>query len=181
MNEAQYLKATDQWVQQVVIELSLCPFAWKSISENKLNARLIVDKSIDKILEGLMEEIYFLEKNPEIESSLITIPNAFATFQDFLEGVDQAKELMRLSGFEGVYQLASFHPEFQFAGTNPEDPENYTNRSPYPVWHPIRESSMSAAIDSYPKIDEVGPRNIKKMNDLGLTHVRQLLKNCYPH
>jgi len=164
-----------------VVDLNLCPFAWKSISENKLSNKVIESTELEKILESFMEEIFYMEQHPKLESSLITIPNAFATFPMFLDAVDQANRLLAASGFEGKYNLAYFHPLFQFAGTDPEAAENYTNRSPYPILHPIRESVMTIAIDGYPEIDEVGPRNIQKMNELGLDHVKQLLKNCYPH
>ena len=181
MEQKEYAEATLMWVHTVVIDLALCPFAAKSILDEKLSERVILTQDVEQILSELLLEVSILEENPNLESSLITVPLAPADFESYLDILDQANELLKMSGFEGVYQLASFHPKYQFAGTEIEAPENYTNRSPYPVFHIIREAALSEAIDNFPGIEEVPDKNIVKMNEMGLEKLQALLKNCNPH
>jgi len=162
-----------------IIKLGLCPFAWQSIQDNKLGKKVILENSLDIILEKVMEEIYFLEDHPEMESSLITIPNALESFDDFLAALEMANQLLVDSGFEGKYQFASFHPQYQFTDTAMDDPSNYTNRAPYPIFHPIRESAMTKAIASHPDIDAVPIINMKKTRSLGIHYMEALFKSCF--
>lgn len=99
--------------------------------------------------------------------------------QDFNDFLNDADRLLVEMALEGVYQVASFHPNYQFGGTEPEDAENYTNRSPYPVLHLIREESLEKAIASYPNVDAIPERNIALMNELGIEKLHALLKNCF--
>ena len=170
---------TDQWVNNVVIELGLCPFAWQSISEGRLSTRVILAKEKEKIYEELIEEIYTLENQTQLESSLITVPHAFQSFESFLEAIDFSKELLKVSGFEQDYQLAFFHPLFVFDSVEETDPSNYTNRSPFPTFHPIKQEAMTRAIDSHPDIESVPKNNIEKTRELGWDYMRNLLDNCH--
>lgn len=174
-----YQAITDNWTKSVVVDLGLCPFAWTSISQHKLSKKVVLESDIEQVMEKLMEEIFFLEANPNIESSLITFPNAMQDFDTFLDAKALAIDLLAASGFEGVYQLATFHPEFVFEGSEADDASNYTNRSPFPIFHPIRESAMTQAIDSHPDIDSVSFHNITKTRDLGLEYMKVLFNNCF--
>ncbi|NNE28243.1 MAG: DUF1415 family protein [Saprospiraceae bacterium] len=174
-----YQGVTDQWVKEVVIDLGLCPFAGKSILEKRLSTRVITSTVQEKIFEEFIEEIYSLENDPNLESSLITVPNAFSSFDSFLEAIAFSKELLSMSGFAVDYQVAFFHPQFVFEGVEENDPSNFTNRSPYPTFHPIKEKAMSRAIDSHAEIESVPLQNIEKTRNLGLDHMQNLLKNCY--
>jgi len=181
MKQEAYKAATMNWVQSVVVDLALCPFAAKSILENKLSERVVMSDDLETILAELMLEVEVLEKNTVLESSLLTLPHASARFESYLDLVDQANELLKISDFEGIYQLASFHPDYQFAGTEKNAPENYTNRSPYPILHIIRESALTEAIDNFPGVESVPDNNIKKMNEIGIEKLESLLKSCNPH
>ena len=115
---------------------------------------------------------------PELETTLLIHPAVLSDFLDFNDFLGQADELLRRSGLEGVFQLASFHPHYQFAGTAPEDAENYTNRSPYPVLHLLREASLEAAIERYPDTADIPERNIERMESLGSARLKALLDDC---
>lgn len=181
MEKEQYLMATRKWVETVVVEYSLCPFAWSSMTNGRLREEVITETELPAILTAMMAEIEQLDRLTEVESSLLTIPLAFAKFDDFLDALDRGNSVLEEFGYEGVYQLASFHPDYQFAGTQPNDAENYTNRSPFPVFHLIREAALSDAIDHYPNVERVPEENIKKMNQLGVQKLKALLKATYPH
>ncbi len=181
MEEKKYQQATMNWVQSIVVGLSLCPFAKQSIIENRLSERVVLAEDPEIILAELLSEIKQLEQNLKLESSLVTIPNGPSNFQSYLDLLDQANNLLNLSGYEGIYQLASFHPSYQFAGTDANAPENYTNRSPYPVFHIIREDALTEAIDNFPNIEDVPNSNIDKMNKLGIQKLKELLIKANPH
>ncbi len=173
--------ATMKWVERMVIQFALCPFAAQSIANKRLH-QIVLD-STDRaiLLQQLMEEIFWLELNPSIESSLVTVPNGLENFEEYLNSVDQLQELLITAGFEGVYQIASFHPKYQFAGIDLAAAENFTNRSPYPIFHFIREESLTKAIDSLPSVSEVPAQNIEKMEKIGVESLLLILQSCYPH
>ena len=119
-----------------------------------------------------------LDKDPEIETTLLIHPHALADFADYNDFLALADALLVQAEREGVYQVASFHPHYRFAGTGEDDAENYSNRSPYPMLHLLREASVGQAIDAHPDIDAVPSRNIARMNELGRTHMKALLAAC---
>ncbi|MEC7377634.1 MAG: DUF1415 domain-containing protein, partial [Pseudomonadota bacterium] len=100
----------------------------------------------------------------------------FGPYNEFLDAADG---LLAYLEMEGVYQIASFHPEYRFEGTEPDASENYTNRSPFPMLHLLREASLEAAIDRYPDVDGIPQRNIERMNDLGSEKMRSILRSCF--
>jgi hypothetical protein len=116
-----------------------------------------------------------LDSDDSIETTLLILPGSFLLFNDYLNMLDKAETLLDKENYSGIYQMASFHPEYLFAGSNNEDPSNYTNRSPYPMLHFLRESSITRAVDSYPGIDEVPQRNIAYAKNKGLLYMQQLM------
>ena len=100
-------------------------------------------------------------------------------FYDYNDYLHTANTLVRNMGLDGVFQVASFHPNYQFAGTEPADAENYTNRSPYPILHLLRENSLTSAIDAYPDVGDIPNNNIKLMNKLGGEYLQNILKQCF--
>jgi hypothetical protein len=170
------------WLETVIIGLQLCPFALKPIREAR--HRIFVSDTDDKaeLLADLQQECERLDNVPvdNLETTLIVLPNMMQDFYDFNDFLSIANDLLADAGWEGVYQLASFHPRYQFAGTQPSDPENLTNASPYPVIHILRELSVEQAIDAYDDVNEVPERNIRRMNSL--THAeRARLFGFLPH
>ena len=132
-----------------------------------------------QLLTALTNELALLRSNPSIETTLLIHPlvlEEFGAYNEFLNLVDR---LLRQLNLEGVYQVASFHPHYQFAGTAADDPENHTNRSPYPVLHLIREDSLARAIQAYADVDDIPVRNIRLMNDLGKEKLQALVQACF--
>ena len=171
-----YTSATRHWLESVVIGLDLCPFAKRELATERV--RFSVTEATDEIelLQVLESELQLLFGEEQIETTLLVHPhvlNDFAEYNQFLEMVDGLLTQMNL---EGVFQIASFHPDYQFADTQPDDVENFTNRSPYPTLHILREASVSRAIDGYPDIEQVPVRNIEKMKSLSAERLKQLFR-----
>ena len=160
---------TRHWIEQAVIGLNLCPFA-RAVYVND-QVRYVVSNAphVDGLLEELDRELEFLAAaDPaQIDTTLLIHPALLADFLDFNEVVGIAEEAVEELGYEGVLQVASFHPRFQFADTEPDAIENYTNRAPYPTLHLLREDSLSRAIANLPDPDDIYRRNIDTLRTLG--------------
>ena len=163
---------TRRWLERAVIGLNLCPFAKAVHAKGQVRYVLSEATTAEALLEQLGEELAFLRDAPadEIDTTLIVHP---AALQDFLELADALVAEMEL---EGVLQVASFHPRYQFAGTAPDDIENFTNRAPHPTLHLLREDSVSRAVEAYPDPDAIVDRNVATMERLGLDGFRRLLE-----
>ena len=134
------IDATRRWVDRLVVGENLCPFAKRELVQDRVRFAVSGAQNDMSLLEDLGAELERLLAQPELETTLLIHPQVLTEFLDFNDFLGQADELLRRSGLEGVFQLASFHPHYQFAGTDPDDAENYTNRSPYPVLHLLREA-----------------------------------------
>ncbi len=178
MTETEIVNATRKWVENVVVGYNLCPFAKKELVRDRV--RFVVSDAADEdsLLQALHSELQRLDDEPEIETTVLIHPGVLQDFEAYNEFLDAADGLLAYLDMEGVYQIASFHPDYQFAGTAPESAENYTNRSPYPMLHLLREASLEAAIESHPDVDGIPGRNIKLTEDLGVEAMREALSNC---
>jgi len=127
------------------------------------------------VLEALVKELYYLDENEDIETTFIILPNNFGDFTTYLNLVDIAEKLMEKEDYEGVYQLASFHPQYCFAGEHINDAANYTNRSPYPMLHILREESITTALENFPAPYSIPERNIAFARGKGLAYMQGLL------
>jgi len=174
-----YARIVQRWLETVVIGLELCPFAERELCADRVRFAVTNAASEEQLLESLLAELVLLGDSPDIETTLLIHPHVLADFSAYNQFLDHADQLLIGMGLEGEVQIASFHPDYQFADTGPDDAENYTNRSPYPILHLLREASLEKAIAATPDIDEVPARNIQKMNDLGLQRLRQMLAACY--
>lgn len=161
--------ATRKWLERAVIGLNLCPFA-KSVYV-KEQVRYVVSNATtpEQLLETLMDELQRLsDTSPEqVDTTLLIHPfvlNDFEDYNEFLDVADVAVEDMQL---EGELQVASFHPDYQFADTDAGDISNYTNRAPYPILHLLREDSIARAVDAFPEAEEIFEKNIATMEKLG--------------
>ena len=130
---------------------------------------------LSSVEEALKAELQFLKENTDTETTLVVFPQAFKGFFAFNDFLYEANKIVFSLGFEGVFQIASFHPMYQFADTDRDDVENYTNRSPYPILHIIRENSLEIAISNYPGSELIPERNIELMNKMGSVKVKALL------
>ena len=168
--------AVRQWLDSVVIGLNLCPFAGKPVRERRM--RICVSEAGDELelLTELQFELRKLDETPpaQLETTIIAIPQLLADFADYNDFLDQVDALLEQFEWVGDYQVASFHPLYQFAGTMPGDAENLTNRAPYPLLHLLREDSVEAALDSHPDPDGIPENNIRRMRELSAEQRRQL-------
>lgn len=169
------IRQTQHWVQTVVVGLNFCPFARREIESQRVRYSVIDSTKRKDVLEQFLDECYFLDEHPEIATTLLILPQGFSDFSTYLDMLEMAESLLAMEGYEGIYQVASFHPDYCFADAELDDPANYTNRSPYPILHLLREESLELAIDSHPNADDIPKANMVKARELGLAHLRDLL------
>ena len=169
MIEEQVLEKTRHWLEAAVIGLNLCPFAKAVYVKNQV--RLVVSKArhADDLLEELDRELDLLVATPasEIDTTLLIHPTLFEDFLDFNDFLEVAEGVVDEHELEGVIQLASFHPQFPFDGTELEDISNYTNRAPFAILHLLREGSVERALEAFPQADAIFEANIATLEKLG--------------
>lgn len=170
INDELIIAATTKWLEKAVIGLNLCPFAKAVHVKHQIRTIISHAVSDEELLNCLRDELLALaEIDPSIrDTTLLVIPDAFADFLDFNDFLALADDVLFALALEGVLQIASFHPQFQFAGTSADDVSNYTNRSPYPILHLIREASIDRAVASFPDASEIYERNIETLEKLGV-------------
>ena len=178
-NKTQIIEHTKNWLSNVIIKHSICPFAKREFDNNKINYVVIHATELETQLEHLITECKYLDDEDSRETSLLIFSNSLSDFEDYLDLVEIATELMTKQGYEGIYQLASFHPNYRFADTKIDDASNYTNRSPYPMLHILRETSIEKALARFPNPENIPERNIQLTQNLGLQAMRKLLSDCY--
>jgi hypothetical protein len=163
------IAATRLWLERAVIGLNLCPFAKAVQAKGQVRFVLSDDEAPEALLETLGAELLLLRDAPpeDIDTTLIVHPRVLVDFLDYNDFLEQADALVAELGLEGVLQVASFHPDYQFAGTAPDDVENFTNRSPYPTLHLLREDSVSRAVEAFPDPDAIVERNVEALRRLG--------------
>ncbi|MCH8499250.1 MAG: DUF1415 domain-containing protein [Marinobacter sp.] len=178
MQEQVVRRAVERWVEQVVVGLDLCPFARRELVRGAVRFTVSPATGASELLAELHAELQHLCDHPAVETTLLIHPNVLTDFDDYLDFLADAEELLRYLELEGIFQVASFHPDYQFADTLPEDVSNYTNRSPYPLIHLLREDSLSRAIDGYPDVEGIPERNMARMRQLGAERLQALLAHA---
>ena len=166
---------TKKWIADVVVGCNFCPFAGREVRRGTIAFDVLNNASPLTALAAFEAAMKKLDTNAEIETLLLILPQGFGRFADYLRLVSGAEKLLKKKGYEGVYQVASFHPNYVFAGSSPSDAANYTNRSPYPMLHLLREESVSKAVDSYPDTHRIPERNIAFAKEKGLAYMQALL------
>lgn len=169
---------TECWVKTVIVEFNFCPFAKRELERGSIRYRVIQEQPFEDCLQVVIDECVFLDSNITTETSLLIFPAAFEKFDDYLQLVGLAETLLEQQGYEGTYQLASFHPEYRFADTEMDDAANFTNRSPYPMLHLIREASIEKALQYYPDAEGIPERNIEYARAKGLDTMQAMLDRC---
>ncbi|AOY86939.1 hypothetical protein BKP64_01400 [Marinobacter salinus] len=178
MDEIEVINASRKWVEDVVVGYNLCPFAKRELLRNRVRFVVSEAETEDELLQALHSELQRLDDEPGVETTVLIHPGVLQEFGAYNEFLDAADGLLAYLEMEGVYQIASFHPDYQFEGTEQDSAENYTNRSPYPMLHLLREASLEAAIGSYPDVEGIPQRNIELMENLGTDKMREILANC---
>ncbi|MEZ8036163.1 DUF1415 domain-containing protein [Vibrio crassostreae] len=165
-----------QWLDDVVIGLNLCPFAAKPQRNKQIKIFVSEAKTEEALLEDIMTHFVELDNTPvaELETTLVVVPNMLQDFFDYNMFIDWIEALIKQEDWEGVYQVATFHPDYCFGGADPEDDENLTNRSPYPAYHLIREASMEKVLKHYPNPEAIPDTNIARVESLTPEERRKL-------
>lgn len=178
-SDEQVLADTRRWIEQAVIGLNLCPFAKAVYVKNQV--RLVVSRArhLDGFLDDLDRELELLKSTPAevVDTTLLIHPTLFPDFLVFNDLLDVVDEVLEEHELDGVLQVAPFHPDFQFEGTEPDDVTNATNRAPYPTLHLLREDSVERATASGDSADTIVARNLETLRRLGAEGWRTLLNN----
>ena len=153
---------TQQWVEQVVVGLNLCPFAAPVVRQPSLMEYAVFDGELDQLPAYFLSQLDKLQSQPPevLETALLIVPSHLADFHDYLAMLDTLEGLISEAGLQGVIQLASFHPQYQFAGLPADDITHWTNRSPYPTFHLLREASLEKAIAAFGDTEKIPERNM---------------------
>ncbi|USI99124.1 DUF1415 domain-containing protein [Xanthomonas prunicola] len=163
------IAATRKWIERAVIGLNLCPFAKAVYVKDQVRLVLSDASTPDALLEQLAEELVLLRDTPaeQIDTTLIVHPDVLTDFLDYNDFLDNADAAVEALDLQGVLQVASFHPDYQFAGAALDDVANFTNRSPFPTLHLLREDSVERAVAAFPDPDVIVERNIQTLERLG--------------
>jgi hypothetical protein len=178
MKSDKAIEQTKKWIKDVIVAHNICPFAAKPVKEDTVYYAVEDTADLASALEAFMLECNRLDMVPTIETSFIIFTNSFEDFDDYLDFLALAETLIEEHAYDGVYQVASFHPKYKFEGSNELDAANYTNRSPYPMLHIIREESLEKAIALHPNTEEIPQRNIEFARGKGLKYMKLLRDSC---
>ena len=170
------IQQTKNWVSQIVIDLQLCPFASTPFNTNNIDYTVIFEQDITQHLHQIADSYALLDNEQKIETQLLIFPNAYKNFEDYLDLLHLANQILEDLKYTGIYQLASFHPLYRFADSTETDAANYSNRSPYPMLHILREESLEKAIANYPDIEKVPQKNIDKLDKIGYLTMQKKLE-----
>ncbi len=178
-DEQSEVLATKAWLSEIIIGLNICPFAKKEFVNNTIHYHLSKTEQVKPALHEFIEQCRYLQSHEEIETTLIIYGDGFRSFERYLDLVDFANDLLVESGFEGIFQIASMHPEYCFDGEDYDDASNFTNRSPYPIVHLIRETSMSRVLSVYNEPENIPENNIKLAHEKGASFFQQVLTRIH--
>jgi uncharacterized protein len=173
LDEQAAADATRRWVSAVVVGLNLCPFARRVSDAGRVRYAVTAAADGEALLQALGKELRALVATPraDVETTLLIHPQALTAFPDYNDFLPEAERLIRDLGLRGVIQVAGFHPDFQFADTSPDAVENYTNRSPHPMLHLLREDSVTEVADDPAALAAIPRRNIETLRSLGRAEV----------
>lgn len=175
MTTDKIIKQTEQWLTSFIIHYNICPFAKREHDRQSIFYSVVESEAIETCLTAVITECQRLDSQQDIETTLVIFPNQWPIFNDYLDFLSLAERLLIEQGYEGVYQLASFHPLYCFEGERLTDPANYTNRSPYPMLHIIRESSLERALQTYPNPELIPENNINLTRKIGSEKIQSIL------
>jgi len=179
VDQFKVINATKYWLQNTIIEFRFCPFAKKETVNQTIHYHVAEDINEEARLCLIAEQLKYLDANSAIQTTLIMFPVGLESFFDYLDFLALAEELIVQLGYEGTYQLASFHPDYCFEDLKQDDAANYTNRSPYPTIHILREASIEKAIELYEDPESIPEANIKLARAKGYEIFREILRQSH--
>jgi len=170
---------TLKWVKEIIVKYNICPFAKKELERKTIHCAVLDGTDLTELLEHVNAEFIRLDTNKDIATTLVVIPKLSSNFDDFLDLIDYANDLLEMQDYEGVYQLAHMHPKYRFDDTPMQDAANFTNRSPYPILHIIREDEMARVLRVFPNPEEIPERNIELLRKKGFAEIKAELEACF--
>ncbi len=175
MQAEEPIKAVQQWLENIVLKYNFCPFAHKPFKNNTIRYYLSTAIDDGSLIDEIIDELLRLKQTQptEIETTLIIIPQLLHDFAEYNQFAGILDSLIASLKLKGIIQVATFHPDYQFADLSVDDVRNYTNRSPYPIFHLIREDSVEKARATYPNIEEIPEKNMQTLLELGIDRVRK--------
>jgi len=176
MQQHEIVKDVRYWLVAFVIKLNLCPFAKREFTNERVKFAVSDASTEEQLLADLQQELSHLQEDNEIETTLLIHPHVLQEFDNYNQFLDIVDALLDEEGLLGVYQIASFHPNYRFADTEFDDAENYSNRSPYPILHLLRESSLEREIARHQDTSLIPERNIQLLRELGAAKLQTLLQ-----
>lgn len=179
MNTTLVIDQTKKWVKNMVIGLNFCPFANQEYKNDTIRYQVSDTIDLSVAMMQLFDECTFLDDNESISTTLIIFKDGFKEFDEFLFLVNLCEQLLRKQKYEGIYQIATFHPDYVFEGEDPNDPSNYTNRSPYPMLHLLREEQLEEVIEKFPDTETIPEKNIELTRKLGIEKIKALRAACF--
>lgn len=169
---------TKTWVSEVVVGCHFCPFAAREVKRGSIHYAAELAADPESCLQAFLLECQRLDEHPAIATTLLILPDAFESFDDYLDLVAMAEGLLEAEGYEGVYQVAGFHPDYRFGDVPADDPANYTNRSVYPMLHLLREEALEQALANYRDPEGIPEINVAFARDKGLVYMKLLRDAC---
>ncbi|MEC4747320.1 DUF1415 domain-containing protein [Methylomicrobium sp. Wu6] len=180
MHASQHIiNQTKKWIDDVVVACHFCPFAAQAVKQKKIHYEVETSTGSDACMDAVLRELIRLDNDADIETSFLIFPHTFTQFDDFLDLVALAEALLKRNGYDGIYQLASFHPLYQFDDAPENDAANYTNRSAYPMLHLLREASIDRALEHYKNPENIPAANIEFARGKGLSFMEKLRDACF--
>jgi len=163
------------WLDDFVVGLNLCPFARPLLGADNLRIAICAETAPAALPTALLRELDLLQRSTEreIATTLLAFTHALHDFEDYLQFFYQAQDLLSQAGLEGLVQLASFHPDYRFAGEQPGAASHYSNRAPYPLIHLLREDMLSRVLDDFANPDQIPERNIATLSDIGVAELER--------
>jgi uncharacterized protein len=172
------IEQTRKWVKAVVIGCHFCPFAAPVVSADSIQYTIIHKGVNRQYLDALQRAFRQLDNDASVETTLLIFPEALQSFTEYLNFVKRAEAFLQKKGYEGKYQLATFHPDYVFTGAEENDAANYTNRSIYPMLHILREKSLSKVLQHFPQPESIPERNMTFARKKGLNYMIALRESC---
>lgn len=173
------MAVTEKWVRTVVVEFDFCPFARRELERDSIKFLTTSAATIEDCCDAMLDELHAMDSDEKIESTLLILCTGHEDFEEYLMLVGTAEDCLEAEEYDGIYQLASFHPDYCFVDSSPDDAANYTNRSPFPMIHILRSSSVEQAIVQHPDPESIPDRNIELARKLGAAALQSRLDQCW--
>lgn len=176
MDEKDIIDSVKYWIEKTIIGFNFCPFAKREFDNNRIHYEVVDDRNTEEQLHAIVNEFHRLDKCQEIETTIVIFPIGLESYFEYLDFLELVDALLVQENYEGVYQIASFHPDYCFEDVNQNDPSNYTNRSPFALVHILREASIEKVLENHPDPESIPERNIQFTRDKGKEVFKAILR-----